>query len=300
MFFLFFIFSTLGFTQTAHLETVCQNALVETQPSHFLNNPPVFSENFIARRLQSRYIIETISGDFYFEHTERINDLLEIDHDLLVLFNNYFIVLDARGRQVAKYDLPVIPASTSISRSMALGGEKIFFTRGSAGVSAFDIKQKKFVGHYNLDINEKGGSAEAIVFDGENFQIVTATSQQDGFTGVVTMSDSGAILGSAAYNVRKAGVVGVGARARWVGDKLLINNLGWLHVISKAQILKGKEFVPRWVAYQIQETGRYHYMMLTGDLLVQADQKSLMACGLTFEGEDPHRERISKVFEMKF
>jgi len=52
---------------------------------------------------------------------------------------------------------------------------------------------------------------------------------------------------------------------------------------------------PRWLAHQIIEANnRYHYMMLTGDMILAGDK--LLGCGLTYEGAA--RERVSRLFEL--
>lgn len=283
-----------------HLEMVCKNALAPLGNGFYQKNDPIFHEEYLARRVLVpenglRYVVETHQGQRLYQIPERIYDLALVDQHLIVLFASHFSVLDLQGREVARFNLNPLPYRSSHGRSIVHVNNVLYIARGAAGVSAFSMDEMRMIWDADLRGIEKGGSAEAIVFDGTHLQLIASTTQQFGFTGVITMSLQGEIVSTTPYDTRRSGVIGTGARARWHNNSLIINNLGWIHILSKSQLSQTRAIRPRWLAHQIRErNNQFHYMMLTGDMILEGNK--LKGCGLTYA--EPHRERVARLFEI--
>ena len=94
----------------------------------------------------------------------------------------------------------------------------------------------------------------------------------------------------------RAGVVDPDAKARWFNNSLVLNNGGWIHVITSEQLAKGKPVKPRWVAHLINRGMDQHYMMLRGEFFFEGN--TLLGCGLYNERVDGTLERKSKLFKV--
>ena len=286
--------------QAQHLDHVCRQAYLPLGGGYYQHNPPVIQDGYLARRtrVQERgmsYVVESLQGKRIYQTPERIYDLVAIDDHLVLLMGFKLSVINLQGQLIREFALNALPYGDSHGRSMVRVDRHFYIARGEAGVSAFSMDEMKMVWDADLRDIEKGGAAEAIVFDGQHLRLVAATTQEFGFTGIVTMDLSGKILQTTPYDTRRSGVIGVGARARWFNDSLFINNLGWVHIFNRSQLAQTRSVRPRWLAHQIGEANnRYHYMMLTGDMILAGDK--LLGCGLTYEGAA--RERVSRLFEL--
>jgi hypothetical protein len=95
------------------------------------------------------------------------------------------------------------------------------------------------------------------------------------------------------------GVLDVDVKARMNGDSLILNNGGWIHVITRAQIESEKDIRPRWAALVIPQDGpvNAHYMMLKGEFVIHDGQ--VMGCGAYTSQENGTFVRKTKLFHVK-
>ncbi len=225
----------------SHIETVCKSS---KQPfpgrtNTWISNAPSFSKDFISRRIVdeqgTRYAVESFLGDEIFQTSDRIRDLAKTQDSLWLLRDYHLTQIDCSGVVLATYPIVFNPnPQTAKAISMKLVGDTLFISRGSAGLTALNTVTGKIIWHSELSEVE-GSKPVSATFDGADLQVLMTGTREGGFNGVATVSVDGKVIGQTAYNQRRAGVISPDAIAHWQGDKLVINNGGWIHVITKSQ-----------------------------------------------------------------
>ena len=118
------------------------------------------------------------------------------------------------------------------------------------------------------------------------------------FAGIIAVDPmNGQILKRARYT-RASGVLDTEVYARMYKGNFVINNGGWIHLITQKQIEAEKDFRPRWVAHVIPAAGEVnqHYMMNNGDFFFEGSQ--LVGCGNFTTIVDQRFTRQSKLFKV--
>lgn len=287
-----------------HLETVCKSA---KQPfpgrtNSWYSNPPRFSQNYLTRRSidqdGTRFVLESFNGDEVFESQDALKGVIEFAGALWLLTDYELLHLSLEGELLNRYAFVFNPnPDTKKAMAFSLAEELILIARGSAGLTAFNPRTGKVQWH--SEMTEVAGSRPvSVAFDGDNAQVIMTGTREGGFNGIATVElESGKVIGQTAYNIRRAGVISPDASAGWYKDSLVLNNGGWIHIISKKQLEEQKPIRPRWLAVEVGDDMHLHYMMLTGDFFFK--DENLYGCGVYNERNGDEINRLARLFEVK-
>tara|TARA_R110000868_G_scaffold104087_5_gene286273 strand:+ start:2946 stop:3866 length:921 start_codon:yes stop_codon:yes gene_type:complete len=286
----------------SHIETVCKSSKMPFpgRTNTWISNAPSFSQDFLTRRLideqGTRYVVETFSGDQLFEANTRIRDLAKKQDSLWLLRDYELTQIDFSGTVIANYPIVFNPnPQTAKAISMKLVNDVIYIARGNAGLTAFNTQTGKIVWHSELS-EVVGSKPVALTFDGTSLQVLMTGNREGGFNGVASVSLDGKVIGQTAYNQRRAGVISPDALAHWHQDRLVVNNGGWIHVITSKQLADQKPIRPRWVAVEMGDDMHLHYMMLNGDFYLENNK--LFGCGVYNERNGDEVNRVARLFEV--
>ena len=287
-----------------HLETVCKSSLqpYPGRAGYMVSNPPQFSKNFIARGFfddSNRInIIEDFNGNLVYEASTVIRGITEFQNSLWVLFDFEVLNLSFKGEEIARYPFVFNPnPQTAKAISMAVANDLLLIARGSEGLTALNMVTGKIQWHNAFNTID-AGKPIAVAFDGAHAQVVFTSTRENGFNGVVTLDlESLENLYVTQYNQRRAGVIAPDAKAHWSQNNLVLNNGGWIHVITRKQIQEQKPMKPKWVAVEVGGNRDLHYMMLSGDFFIE--QSILYGCGKQRERNGDQITHFARLFEVK-
>lgn len=265
--------------QAAYLDTVCT--------SNIQNPPVVFGEGVVASRMNSDYVLADLEGKTIFSSPTKIKAIVTHGEDYWLLSSSTILHIKNDGTMIDSFEMEK-------SISMTKAGDLLLIVRGGGTLTAFDMVQKKeFWTNYLNEIPD--GDAVSVAFDGKNAQVVFTGNRENGFNGVATVEISaGNIIKKIPYDIYRAGVVDPDVKVRWFNNSLVLNNGGWIHVITAEQLAKGKAVKPRWVAHVVNRGMDQHYMMLRGEFIFEGN--NLLGCGLYNEKVDGTLVRKSKLF----
>lgn len=267
--------------EAAHLDTICESAI---------SYPPIFSNGLVARKTSdNRFLLESLQGEIIYEHDSRILSVVENGEKIWLLSSEEILELDSKGSLLGAYPLPM-------NKSMTMAGRLLLVVRSGGVISAFDTdtKETKWT-TYMQDV--PGGRAVSITFDGKFAYVAMATSRENGFTGVVTLDPvTGEVLKKTPYDTSRVGVIAPLAYIRFHKDKLILNNLGWIHVLNLKQVSSGKPVRPKWIAHEMARDTDPHYMMLQGDFFFE--ENKLVGCGSYRELIGSERIQKSALFKV--
>lgn len=290
--------------QASYLDTVCSNAQRSNpnNPSFTIANPPVFAGGFIARKspLHDQFVIETMEGVEIFKHPFRITSMVLQGDTLWALAGFELLeVSSTTGELLGRHVFETQPNPAWRGKTMVLADDLLVIARGLAGMTAFNTVTHKI--QWNTLMSEvDGGMPVSVEFDGAKIWAVMATTRQNGFTGFAAMDmTTGRVTKATPYDQRRAGVIETEPSARWFNDSIVLNNAGWIHVVTRQQLESGKAIRPRWVAQPMPQDGEVqpHYMMLVGEFFFE--QNNLIGCG-AFTAQDQGRFiRKSSTFSVK-
>ncbi len=273
-----------------HLDTVCESAV---------NDSPVWEDALIAHRSNGQFVIETHGGMIIAESATRIKGVIQDGLSIWALTSTELVELNSVGDVLNNYTLEETGNPAWAALSMVQAGRKIIISRGAGGLMGFDLEKREII-WTNWMAGNNEGHPSGLAADGDKVYAAVATSQEFGFTGVITVNPAtGEITKRSAYDVRRSGVLDTDVKARMHGDSLVLNNGGWVHVISRAQIESQKAIRPRWAAHVIPQNGSVnaHYMMIKGDFVIHGGQ--VMGCGMYTAQENGNYVRKSKLFHVK-
>lgn len=263
----------------AYLDTVCNSNI---------QNPPVaFGDGVVASRVSGEYVLADLEGKLIFSSPTKIKSVVVNGEDIWLLSSSTILHIKNDGTMIDSFEMEK-------SISMTKAGDLLLVVRGGGTLTAFDMVQKKE--SWTNYLNEiPDGDAVSVAFDGKNAQVVFTGNRENGFNGVATVEiAAGNIIKKIPYDAYRAGVVDPDAKVRWFNNSLVLNNGGWIHVITAEQLAKGKPVKPRWVAHVVNRGMDQHYMMLRGEFFFEGN--NLLGCGLYNERVDGALERKSKLF----
>jgi outer membrane protein assembly factor BamB len=154
----------------------------------------------------------------------------------------------------------------------------LLVARGSGGLVSFDPETKKTIWENRLGQKEDGWPVAVTGDDKKGFAAIQS-SHENGFTGIMTFDlKTGAVLQRSPYNYAY-GVIGIDVRASMLSGSIILNNQGWIHILTASQVASGRSMRPRWIAHQVPRNGDVnpHYMMLEGDFIIEGTE--LVGCG---------------------
>lgn len=282
-----------------HLEKVCELAMRQdpNSPQYFYSNPPVFGADTLARRNSStgEYLVEDMFGKILNSFQVPIKSLLKTETSLWALAPFDLIEMNHHGEVKNIYNIEPTMNQSWGGLSMVKAGNLLVISRGAAGLLAFDLETRAIKWN-NYMTDENDGYPSGLAVDGSFIYAAVATSHQFGFTGIITVNaETGAVVKRSPYDVN-SGVIDTDAKAKMFKGNLVVNNGGWIHVITPKQIASGKSFKPRWVAKVVPTAGEVneHYMMINGDFFFENNQ--LVACGTYTTISNERLVRKSKLF----
>jgi hypothetical protein len=274
-----------------NLEEVCQNATNEARL-----NAPVFGNNLIAYRIGSSYVLKTMEGTTIFSDSTPIKDVLVKDDSIWILNPFDILEINFKGEIKSTFSLVENRVPSVQALSFTINGDNIIIAQGLGGVTAFDTISHSIKWHTTMS-EVPGGMPVTVATDGKVGYAVMATSAQGGFAGVATFNlTNGSVTKISAYN-RNYGVIDTQAKASWYNNNLIINNGGWIHVLTKEQLHKGRPVRPRWVAHVIKANGpvQQHYMVSVGEFFIE--ENSVVGCGLYTTQENGQYTQKSALFK---
>lgn len=279
-----------GSAFAGHLDTVCENAI---------GNAPVFDSNYVARRNSSgKFAIETLEGALITETSAQIKSMVRDGGSIWVLTATQIVELNTAGEVQEMFDLEDSHNPFWAGLSMIQFNRQLIVSRGAAGVVAFDMDERKFTWKNGVT-GDDDGFPSGLATDGRVIYAAAATSHERGFTGILVLNpETGAIMKKVPYDLNW-GVMDTDVKARMYGDSLVLNNGGWIHMITKKQLETAKTIKPRWVAQMVPADGpvNAHYMMITGEFLMHGDM--VMGCGIYTAQEGGNFVRKSKLVHIK-
>lgn len=280
-------------TQSAfatHLDTVCESAV---------NDTPVWEDALIAHRSGGEFVISSHGGTIIAESTSQIRGVIQSELSIWALTSSKLVEYNAVGDVLNEYLIEWTGNPAWQALSMVKAGNMIVISRGAGGMIGFDL-EKREIAWTNWMPGDNEGYPSGLAVDGGKIYAAVATSQERGFTGIITVNPmSGEIMKRTPYDVARWGVLDTDAKARMHGDSLILNNGGWIHVIKRAQIESDKAIRPRWAALVVPQDGpvNAHYMMIKGEFIIHGDQ--VMGCGMYTAQENGNFVRKSKLFHVK-
>ncbi len=291
-------------TYADHLETVCQGVLSEDpdRPNYIVLNPPTFSGGLLARRVGDQngwdFVLETIEGKLLGTFHKPIYQIIRTENSIWALGPFDLMEMNAYGHILHTYSFETSNVAWK-ARAMAINRDMLVISQGAGGLAGFSLKERVFKWHNYMPGNDEGYPS-GLASDGNVVYGAVATSQENGFTGIITIDPlTGNILKRSPYNVRTAGVIDTDAVAKTYQGNLILNNGGWIHLITPKQLQSEKAFRPRWVAHVVPANGEVnqHYMTLNGDFFFEDGM--LVGCGSYTTMVDSRFARRSKLFKVK-
>jgi hypothetical protein len=279
-----------GTALATHLEKVCESAVRDT---------PIWEDALIAHRSNGQFVIETHNGIIIAESATQIRGVIQDGLSIWALTMRELVELNAAGDVMNTYSIEETGNPAWAALSMAIAGRKLIISRGAGGLMGFDL-EKREITWTNWMPGDNEGYPSGLAVDGEKVYAAVASSQEAGFTGIITVNPvSGEITKRSSYDVARWGVLDTDVKARMHGDSLVLNNGGWIHVIKREQIESDKAIRPRWAAHVIPQDGTVnaHYMMIKGDFVIHGGQ--VMGCGAYTAQENGNYVRKSKLFHVK-
>lgn len=270
--------------QASHLDMVCKQAM---------NGIPVFAEGVVARRTVTengnRFVIESLEGKKIFEHTVTLRSVVSYQGNFWVLTTNELMEISGDGSILARFEMDK-------NLNMSLAGNVLLIVRGGGTLTAFDLTERKMT--WTSYMNEiPDGNVISGSFDGTNLLAVMTSNREGGFNGIATVSlIDGSVIRKTPYDQGRAGVIDPDAKSRWHNDQLILNNGGWIHVITKAQLASTKAIKPKWIAHAIGSGMDQHYMMLRGEFFFEGN--NLVGCGAYNERQDGEYIRKTGLFKI--
>ena len=257
----------------------------------------IFTNGFLARPDEYRgSLIETHQGQLLQNIEVPIRALLVSGDTLWALGEFDLFEMSLTGEMKGTYNFEPTGNPVWAAQAMALVGDTMVISRGYGGIIGMDLNTHA-VKWMNAILDD--GIPAGLAHNGNNVYVAMATSRQDGFTGVALLNPAnGEILRKTPYNVARSGVISPDAIAAWDNGRFIMNNGGWIHMLTQAQLSSERSARARWVAEVIpaQDPVTRHYMMLKGGLFVENNQ--VIGCGVYMvhrEGNYVHASRLFRV-----
>ncbi|MFL5785541.1 MAG: hypothetical protein ACJ76H_13075 [Bacteriovoracaceae bacterium] len=264
------------------LDTVCEQA-TKFEPS--------FTMGYVAHGVNPyKSVIESFDGKVISEAATQIRAIVADAGTIWALTPTQLVQINMQDGS-AEFTHDVVGAN-----SMVQFGRRLMITRGLGGIMTIDMDTHDL----GWEMTDEDVWSGGITTDGAVLYVAAATSHDKGFTGILTIDPlTGNIMKRTSYDVQRWGVIDNYAKARMAGENLVLNNGGWIHLITKKQIQDDKAIRPRWVAEVVPASGQVnaHYMMMSGDFLIHDGQ--VMGCGVYTAEEDSRLVRKSKLVHLK-
>lgn len=266
------LFASSAFAQS-RFDKIC-STIVQVSGDHIKTSAPSFTDGYASYVLNGSYVISDAAGDIILTSEEKIVSLEKMNETLWVLTPSKLLEVTLHGEVKAEYATNIRHANYG----MSVSGSVLLIAKGPGGLSAFDTVSKTFTWDNRLGGVEFGWPV-AVTNEGPVGYAAVQSAAEGGFTGLLSFDTmTGKILKKAPYHY-KYGVIGIDVVAQMYKGNVVLNNQGWIHLITKAQVNAGKMIRPKWIAHQLPRDGEVnpHYMMLEGDFQIEGNE--LKGCG---------------------
>lgn len=259
-----FILSMLIFSNAAQAQFIKE--LCQSRARHI---------SYVQDYVTDGHSIWTKMGEVVSFQPERFHSLATSEDRLWLLQQESLIETNQHGIEMARYELPQLSVM-GWGKRVITHGSMIYIVRGS-GVTAFDDSSKSFLWSHQLDDLTSTTAVDG-AHDGNNLHLLMAGIREDGFHGIVTINPAGERVKALSLNISRSGIFAEQARMHWHQDKLVINNSGWMKIVSAEQLAANKSLVLKPIATSISlgENLRKQVAM-SGDFFIS--ENTLQGCG---------------------
>lgn len=161
---------------------------------------------------------------------------------------------------------------TTRARHMIADGARLYIAHGEHGVVVFDTEARKILKSYDGMIKPGSMAAAVAVKDGFIY-VLQGAYHERGFNGISILNMTDGSVHHVEYSAQSGVVNPYSSDMQIVGDRLFMNNGGWIHYTSLSE-LHGKESVaPEWLAIR---DSKQRYLMIEGNL--QVANRKVVAC----------------------
>lgn len=286
------LFASTAFAQT-NLEKIC-SSVIQVQGDRIQTSAPSFSDGFASYMVNGAYVIADTNGNIVSHSPEKIVTIEKMGESLWILTPSRLVEMSLTGEVKGEF-------ATNARRTnygMTVNGSALMIAKGSSGLSSFDTKTKSIQWENRLGGVENGWPV-AVTSEGSVGYAAVQSADEGGFTGILSFDTaSGKVLKKSPYHYQY-GVIGIDVIAQMYKGNVVLNNQGWIHLVTKAQVNSGKMIKPKWVAHQLPRDGEVnaHYMMLEGDFLIEGNE--LKGCGKYNTMENGDITMKGKLFTVK-
>ena len=306
-------------TQTLN-ESLCSNILAKKRsPGFYRVHKPLTYENegthyFINKN--KFFSLHQDGGDknIHFPLDENTVDFFVKENSLWTLGNNLTERDLITGQIKNKYTTApkaLMKLAHATAKSFHVLEDKIYIAHGNLGLVVFDLSAREFI--HTDKINTKNGRglpSEAVSVSGESHSqlFIAMSSWHKGFDGITVYdATSKRVLHKMAYDKRRSGNVGPNAKIYHRGERVYLNNGGWIHAFSTKNILRYRKLRASWlpIAEEV-ETIDHHgktkkltkYRMIEGDLIFA--NGNIMGCTKYKKKEEGFNRPVTKSKTVSF
>lgn len=243
----------------------------------------------------------TESGELLFRNDQRYLSMAHVKDNFFFLTNEELIEKDSAGREINRYTLPSLSV-LSYGKRLLNHGDLVIVLHED-GASAFDLTKKEFIW-----IHSNGDLTGGVMVDGtiinDQIVILLANGYEGAFVGVVTLSLNGERVKTQKWDLFRSGFIDHRARIHWAGDKLLINNSGWMQFIDAKQLRGSKGLrVKLSPTYVLDSQGGRRHLDMMGDFYFftnEAGKREFAGCGKYTFQDNGEIKQGADLYSFKF
>ncbi|MBX2986870.1 MAG: hypothetical protein KF802_03145 [Bdellovibrionaceae bacterium] len=232
---------------------------------------------------------------------ERPADIQFHGGKLWVLFRNRLLSVDPQDGQVLSeartHDPSFAPETHAAAHSMTWVGDRLIIAHGSRGLALYDERANHVQPLSDLGLQDQGGHiSKAIDVTPINERqvlvvvdnVTVSEKPPFAFNGLMIVDVQSRSVTKFPSNRAQAGGLSY-ARAKVVGDKVVINNWGLLQVAKLSDMKQSRTMQGSWLVTRTQQDNLFVELM--GDFYVENDQ--VLVCAQAY-GKDATTGRPSR------
>lgn len=299
---LFFTHSVTAFDQVWFQQNVCDQVIKPGKSAGFyrIQGAHYAQENGVDYFLQrdgGDYVVKSKNGVVTLRgEIKRALDFTVIKNHFWVVGETGLIEFDQQGEQKSQYTEYKNLRGIFYHPIM----DKIYIAGMSSGLIVFDYYSRTFEKNYVLFPEGFPGLSYGVSVTGDfngNIYLAASTGVEGAFSGIVSLNPSTEELRFIAFDPIKAGVIDTYATIHFTKGKVVLNNGGWVHQLSRSQLIKDN-VIPDWNALTYTAGDTFQYVQFRGDLIIE--QNSLYGCSIIREKVPGEKRpvRYGKVFSL--
>lgn len=206
------------------------------------------------------------AGTLLFKNEERYLSMAHVADSFFFLSQSELIKKDSSGAIVARFDLPSLSVLSWGKRLLNFGD--IIYVLHEDGVSAFDQIKNEFLWIHSVGDLAGGVMVHGAIMNGE-LLVLLANGYEGAFAGAVTIDFKGERKKVQKWDLWRSGFIDHSATIRWTGDKLLINNSGWMQYVDAKQFRGSKGLrVKLAPSYVMDSQNNRRHLDMVGDFFL--------------------------------